>query len=238
MDDRVDLGRIAEFLSDHNSDVIVLNEVQDLWFGRRFDQGALLAGALGMELVWCPAIRIGPYRFGNVLLTRHKVLASRCVRLGWWRGLEPRSAVMARVAPDGGEPIWVVGTHLDVRAPARARQAARLAELVAGLDGPAILAGDLNAGAEAPELQPLVAWARADGAEAALPDDSPQPDEPMLTFPSRAPTQQRDHILAGPGCAIIRARTHAVQFSDHLPIVAAVSHQGAAFDDRRSSPSA
>lgn len=251
MDDRVDLGRIAEFLSDHDADVIVLNEVQRAWFGRRYDQGERLARALGMRAVWCPAIRLGPYRFGNVLLTRHPMLESRCLRLGWWGGLEPRSALIARViaparapaiapaigagdprqeascTPRVGASIWVVGTHLDVRAPARARQAARLAAHVAGLDGAVILAGDLNAGVDAPELEPLLAWAREGGTA-----------EPMLTFPSAAPTRQLDHILAGPGCAIIRARTHAVQFSDHLPVVAAVSHQGAATHDRRSCPSA
>ena len=135
---------------------------------------------------------------------------------GW--APEPRTAAAVRV--EIRDTTWsVVGTHLGLRRPERTRQAGRLREVLDGLEGPAVLAGDLNADLADPELAEVVRWATplAHDPEAAI----------WLgpTYSSTNPRRRFDHILAGPGCAIIAARRIPVTFSDHVPIVAVVSQQ-------------
>lgn len=218
MDGRVDVGRVARTIQEWGADAVVLSEVERRW--RREvagDQPWRLAAATGMRGVFCAAIAIGGYRFGNLLLTPHEVAEERCVRLGRGGGIEPRGVVGAKLIA-GDATWWVVGAHLDHSRRGRRAQAVELARFLGTLDAPAVLAGDLNADLDAPELAPVAAWGSGGAARG---DDG----APLPTFPSDRPLRQIDHILAGPGCAIMPGKVMRVPFSDHLPIVAAVSQQ-------------
>lgn len=138
-------------------DVIVLQEV--FQHENLPNQARTLADALGYEYVFAsvdPAD--APKRFGNAILSRHPVLAHD------WKALEPlddyRTIVHARIVVDGRE-INVYDTHLhwtEQGGAIRATQVADVLDYIAATagDAPSVLAGDLNASMDAPELQPLL----------------------------------------------------------------------------------
>lgn len=81
---------------------------------------------------------------GNAILVRedHDVEDAMCIDLP---SLEPRGALLAQLTIDG-EPLRVIGAHLDLSGLYRKRQIAHLLETVGqlGLERPTIIAGDTN----------------------------------------------------------------------------------------------
>ncbi len=112
-----------------------------------------------------------------------------------------------------GVRVRVANTHLQHNsALERTAQAQRIAELLAPSHEPVVLAGDLNAVPEAPELAPLLgafadAWTRAG-------------DGPGFTIPVEAPNRRIDYVLTSPEIEARSARVIATTASDHLPVVA------------------
>src|SRR5690606_7678177 len=148
---------IVETLRELRPDVVVLQEVfqhEDLP-----NQARTLAEALGYEYVFASVDAADkPKRFGNAILSRHPVLDHD------WKALEPlddyRSIVRVRIAI-GGRGINVYDTHLhwtEGGGAIRAEQVADVLRYIAATDDglPSVLAGDLNASMDAPELQPLL----------------------------------------------------------------------------------
>ena len=188
-----------------------------------------------MHAFMCPAIRMGPFGYGNLVLTREEPAFTQLLKLprGRWRHArtvlhrsaypvaEPRSAAVVGVQVRGQD--WTVfGTHLGYTAAQRRTQAEVLAEALAAAESPIVLAGDLNAvDPTEDEVAPLMSWG------------GPLGPAELSTFPSDAPREQRDYIIPGPDCAIIRATTHQVPYSDHIPIVAVVSYQEPHKDEHR-----
>lgn len=149
---------IVEKLRDLQPDVVVLQEV--FQHEGLPNQARTLAGALGYEYVFASVDAADkPKRFGNAILSRHPILAHD------WKALEPlddfRNIVHVRLAV-GGREINVYDTHLhwtEGGGAIRAEQVADALRYIAATDGglPSVLAGDLNASMDAPELQPLLA---------------------------------------------------------------------------------
>ena len=126
---------------------------------------------------------------------------------------ESRCALQATVMSPAG-PLHVVATHLaHIGSGQRRRQAAALADLVAGLEGPVVVAGDLNAPIEAPELEPLAgglvdAFAAAGVAAGDVRRAS-------------CGTDRIDHVLVrGAVARSCRVVVEAGDASDHWPVVA------------------
>ena len=230
-DGRHDLPRLARLLADAEPDLICLQEV-DRHFAERsefVDQALLLASALDLELAWGPSIDKSPgsgrterRQYGNALLSRFPVGSISLHPLPG-EG-EPRSALSAQVELDGG-PLWVTTTHLSSRSAAdRAAQAAELVALRAGQDGPAVLAGDLNADAAAPELGVL--RERFDDAWELAGDRSDQAGtfslhrDQGLTHPARRPRVRIDQVWVSPGVTVADARVlDGSATSDHHPLL-------------------
>lgn len=191
-------------------DVLVLQEAP-----RRFrwrHKCAALAHQLGMVV----ATGGGP-GLGNLILThlRVEVTGTGARRLPHTPGRHLRGAVFAhcRVA---ATPFTVVGTHLSYDPAELTGHARQLADWLARLPGPVILAGDLNdrPGGPAWEIlrQGRVDAATADGAAAAG------------TFPATAPDRRIDAVFVDPavtvrGCRAVDSEA-ARRASDHLPVVA------------------
>ncbi len=228
-DRRHDLARLAKVLASADADVICLQEV-DSHFGDRsedVDQAVLLSRALDMQLAWGPAIdepRPGdrPRRqYGNALLSRLPILISDVHPLPG--GGEPRSALRTLVELDGGA-LWVTTTHLSTRSAAeRGEQAALLRALHTEPMATGVVAGDLNAGPDAPELAPL-REGFADAWELAHERDDQarwrfwQRHE-GLTHPARAPHVRIDQVWVTPGIQVAGARVlDGEGASDHLPL--------------------
>ncbi|MCZ2838885.1 endonuclease/exonuclease/phosphatase family protein [Modestobacter sp. VKM Ac-2985] len=228
-DGRHDLARLAQVLQAADADVICLQEV-DRHFGDRSehaDQALLLSRALGMELAWGPSIdepgRGSERRqYGNAVLSRLPLLGSDLHRLPG-RG-EPRTALRTGVELAGGV-LWVTTTHLSSRsADDRAGQAAAVAELHADPRAAAVLVGDLNADATAPELAPLRAHLR-DAWETAA-DRSDQAwrfslhARQGLTHPARRPRMRIDQVWVSAGVTVTGARVlDGAGASDHHPLL-------------------
>jgi endonuclease/exonuclease/phosphatase family metal-dependent hydrolase len=249
---RIDADRlraIGAFLSGLDADVIALQEValasRD---GELIDNAGDLARQLDLAVRYA-AVRsfevregdrlLGTGAFGNALLTRRPIRASRCVAL-------PRAPAEALVEPAHarhpltGEPHPAAGISYP-DAPPTIREPRCL--LVADLDGfrvgsthfshvgsgerrlqaeaaaaafdegrPSLLLGDLNAAIDAPELEPLAGWTDA---FAEPPGD-----------PARISTDDGwsiDQVL-GRGLAVGGARVlrEAGDLSDHHPVEAEV----------------
>jgi endonuclease/exonuclease/phosphatase family metal-dependent hydrolase len=148
---------IIETLRELQPDVVVLQEV--FQHEGLPNQARTLAGALGYEYVFASVDAADrPKRFGNAILSRHPILDHD------WKALEPlddfRNIVHVRIAV-GGREINVYDTHLhwtEGGGAIRAEQVADALRYIAATDDslPSVLAGDLNASMDAPELQPLL----------------------------------------------------------------------------------
>ncbi|GAA4747235.1 endonuclease/exonuclease/phosphatase family protein [Modestobacter marinus] len=227
-DGRHDLPRLAQVLAAADADVVCLQEV-DRHFGDRsehVDQALLLSRALDLELAWGPSIDepgggTDRRQYGNALLSRLPLLGSELHRLPG-QG-EPRTALRARVQLAGGE-LWVTTTHLSSRsAEDRAAQAAALAGLH---DHPqaAVLVGDLNAAATAPELAPLRerlsdAWELAANRSDQAGRFSLHARQGM-THPARRPRMRIDQVWVSAGVTVTGARVlDGSGASDHHPLL-------------------
>jgi endonuclease/exonuclease/phosphatase family metal-dependent hydrolase len=182
---------------------------------------------------------LGAYTWGNAILSMHAIAASRTEPLPIpadddlvaptgtehelagirYRDADPgmreaRCAVVCTI--DGPRPINAISTHLTYMGPdQRRRQAERLAGVVAELDGPVVLLGDLNAPIHAGELAPL----RDSLVDAFLAIGVPPVDARRESCGSVA----IDHVLIrGLTATSCQVATEAGDASDHWPVVASL----------------
>lgn len=142
-----------------------------------------------------------------------------------WGNLIPRILVAAAFTDDAtGRDLLVVNTHLDhLSSASRARSARAITALVARGTSPAVVMGDLNAGAGSASVRALLAGGLVDAWDAA---------ERRLTAawgtcpgygPARAGGRRIDHILVTPDIGVRAAAINDRSFdgirpSDHLPV--------------------
>lgn len=164
-DGRYSPERIAEVLAELEADVIGLQEVDNrLSAGPGLDQGAFLAKRLGFHLVAGPNIVEHRGCFGNALLSRWPIVASRTIDLTT-HGREPRGALAADVrfpvrAPTSGSPndgetaptMQAIVTHFGLNGRERRCQIAALKRHIedgseqggTGRNRPLLVMGDFN----------------------------------------------------------------------------------------------
>lgn len=126
---------------------------------------------------------------------------------------ESRCALRVTLMGPAG-PFHVVATHLaHIGSGQRRRQAAAIAELIAGLDGPVVVAGDLNAPIEATELEPLASRLVDAFAAGGIPAGDPRRESCGM--------DRIDHVLVRAvtprSCRVV---VEAGDASDHWPVVA------------------
>ena len=243
---RIDADRlraIGSFLASHAPDVVALQEValvsRD---GDLVDNAGDLARQLGMEVrfgaVRAVEVResdalVGTGSFGNALLARVPISASRCVAL-------PAAPTDAFVEAPGAEHPAAGIRYADAPLTIREPRCLLLADVAgvrvgtthfshvgggerllqseaaaAAFDGrsPALLVGDLNATIDAPELAPFASW--TDGFT-----DPPGSDARVTTDDG----WRIDQVLArGASVESCRVLREAGDLSDHWPLVAEVT---------------
>lgn len=238
MDGRVSPRRIARVIREHQPDLVAL---QELDLGRRRsraeDQAAIIAGELGMHVVFCPTITRGEEHYGHAFLTRWPIDIVKRARLpgdpnGWWD--EPRAAIWVRVQI-AGQTLHVVTTHLGLGVRERELQMTALLgpEWIGGiLDAePVILCGDFNL------LPGSLAYrlATARLRDVQLGGES---HRPVNTFSSLQPIVRIDHVFLSQHFereAVVAVRNDLTRVaSDHLPLLADLRVAAAAAD--RSTP--
>lgn len=185
MDSVINLKRVAELISELEPDIVALQEI-DSAVERTFivDQIAVLGEITGMHAAFGGFFDYQGGRYGMGILSRYPILAYENHRLP--DGLEPRTALAARIDVNGTELV-VVGIHLYATDEERLAQAKRLIELLQGETAPVILAGDFNSTADS-EVMALFA----------RPWQIPDKGDDNLTFPSDAPDREIDYVIYRP----------------------------------------
>ena len=204
-----DLEGIAAVLRRERPDVVALQEVDgpSTWSGG-FDHLAWLAHAAEMPFrVFGEhyVLHFGRSRVtaGTALLSRHPFVSTRCEAFGSaWRDNKGWAAGKVRIR---GQEIEVFSVHLDFLNPiVRVRQVRRLA---ASLQGPAILAGDLNSPSAGRGA--LAELTRISGLRLVGPEDA--------TFPAHRPWLCLDRVLSAR--EVRSARVLDDRLSDHRAVV-------------------
>jgi len=180
-----DIEQIARVIRQTEPDLVAMQEV-DLYTGRTGSRD--LASELGLLTRMVPLFgRAMPYdggEYGEGILSRYSFLSSWNHALPAQEGKEPRSALEVHVILKSGDTIAFVGTHFDHTGDVdRINQATELREILAGVDLPVLLAGDLNATPESRCMEILFS------------DLNPSSVDLTPTFPSDAPRVKIDYIL-------------------------------------------
>lgn len=168
------------------------------------DQAALLAESGGFaDHAFFACFEVGQrVRQGNAVHGRGAVRAVHNHRMS---GVgEPRFLSEASVTlPDGDVRVFAAHTSLDVAV--RRSQLVEIRDIVAGAEGPTLLAGDFNA-RQSEELDDLAS---------ALEQVACGP-----TFPSWRPRWALDHLFVDRSFEVVRARVMSeVRAADHLPLL-------------------
>ena len=232
----LDLSAAIDVMRALDAHVIAVQEVDRSWARSDYvDQPAALAAGLG-TMHHCYAANLDHpadahsavrHQYGTLLLSRFPILECGITALRRTGENEQRGLTRALVEV-GGLRLHVFHTHLHTTATDRVMQAA---DIAAALDtapaGPRVLMGDLNAGPDAAEMQPIVERLRDAWREA----PAPAADNPSgFTAPARLagdPTSRIDYVLVSPDVRVSRAwvpidaRTRLA--SDHFPVVAEVA---------------
>ncbi len=214
-DGRPSAARIAGVIRELDADIVALQEVP---LGGSFAPNALpvLREMTGMNAIAGPTLDTPERRYGNAILSRLPICATRSLDLSFGTR-EARGALDVDVETDGpGSGLRVVATHLGLSARERRAQ---IRALIAAFDTPrmpVLLMGDLNEWfVWGHALRMLVTHFRA----------APAP----RTFPARLPVFALDRIWMHPADRLIDVTVHrstlARAASDHLPLVARIARE-------------
>ncbi len=183
-----DLDLIASVIKSVDPDLVALQEVD---FYTRRAKHMDLAAELGLRTGLAPLFGRAMYfdggEYGEGILSRYSFLSSRNHALPSGEGKEPRSALEVHVVLESGDTIAFIGTHFDHTGDVdRINQAAELRDILAAIDMPVLLAGDLNARPESRTMEILFS------------DLKPSSKDFAPTIPTNDPRAKIDYILYGP----------------------------------------
>jgi endonuclease/exonuclease/phosphatase family metal-dependent hydrolase len=206
--------RIARVIKELGVDILGLQEVALSTVSLDgAHQIEYLARKSGLHVLAGPTVLKGHRRFGNALLTRFDVCASRQIDLSL-PGRPPRGALDVDLDCNG-RMVRVIVAHLGLRPAERKKQVMSLLDIIGERHRhrPTILLGDMN------EWIPRAKCVKELRASF---NTSPS----LATFPSRLPVLPLDRIFVWPEDAFVRTKVHMSSLarvaSDHLPIKGSV----------------
>ncbi len=221
LDGRTRPDRIAEVLQAIGADVIALQEVVGAgpWGGGHAEA---LGAALGMGWVMAAAREWRGHAFGNVVLSRHRIVHHTRYDLSW-KTCEPRCCQRVDVEL-GDRLLHVYNVHFGTAIRERRVQAERLAGIVSDrrVTGPKVVLGDFNEWTRGPASALLGERLKGLDLAAHL--------RRRRTYPGVLPLVHLDHIyydgdVTVGGVELVRTR-RALLASDHLPLVAELAIGG------------
>lgn len=223
VDRRLDVGRIADVIAEHEPDIVCLQEL-DVGRARTgmVDQASAIADRLTMTFHFHAAMTVETEEYGDAILTLRPERLVKSGPLPTVRGipgLEPRGALWAAIDFDG-VTLNVINTHLGlVPREQRLQTAALLGEGWLGhpsCTGPTLLTGDFNATSITRPYQALAR--RLADCQRTL---GLRPS--VKTFPSSFPAIRIDHCFTSPEVVVTGVTAPfsplARMASDHLPLV-------------------
>lgn len=201
-------GRVAGVLHEMSADIIALQEVP-LGGSDWPDVLQLLQEATGFNAVEGPTSCDPRRRYGNAVLSRYPIIATRNIDLSFGR-CEPRGALDADIDCHG-HPLRVIATHLGLSPSERRVQIRTLLQAFDTNRMPVVLLGDINE---------WFAWGRPLRMLVSHFEPVPAP----ATFPSRWPVFALDRIWISPRHRLVHVEVHTTPLarvaSDHLPLIA------------------
>ena len=237
-----DTAAIVAHLRAEGADVVVLQEVQ--WLQARRIARGLGARSHHWGFKHWP-LRTWPEGMAVVGVTVEARARTRALSHPWklwsWRRRILQVATVGGSRPDGDGSGWtLVNVHLTPRGQAELRsvETATVLEVVAGRDGPIVVAGDLNERPDGVVHQLLEAAGLREGWDVlrAAGGGGPAGGEPWPTNwrgwrrgTTRAPVQRLDYVYASAGVRMLAERVPRVgdegfapfaAISDHLPVTA------------------
>ena len=209
------IEEIAKVVRKYQPDIVAINEAhRKTWQARFGDHVQELTRRTGMTAVFGRSYRFIGGDFGNAILTRGRIVRSEVHELPGTG--EPRSLLEAVVDVNGGR-VEVYVTHTTAWASfgraTRTHQLQCINAHVQAAAHPFILAGDLNAPPEAPEMAKFLASNTLRFAG--------DPSAPT----HRVMEQRLDYVLIDPGWQVRAARVLDDGPSDHRPVLAELVHQ-------------
>jgi len=217
-DGRRDAERVARVIAELAPDVAGLQEVGGMLDpDGPADAAALLGGLTGMQSAFGPTMHFRGHPYGNGILTRHPIRATRTYDLSV-PGREPRGCLRADVDV-GDARVHFFAAHLGLHWRERRRQAAQLlsADILrdAALEHPLVLVGDFNS---LSNRAGVPRWLRRQLVDCARSARNEGP-----TFPSWFPLLRLDHAYVDAafrvlGCEVVRSAPARLA-SDHLPLL-------------------
>jgi len=228
---------IARVIRQWKADIVVLNEVDfsATWSGG-FDQAQAIAEEAGFPFYarQCNldfGFLYGRWKIGNVILSRFPITDAQAVDLppfstweDWFAGR--KRGVLCTVDVGSSRHVKVMGLHLESRSEdCRVESARFLADEISKIEGPLIVAGDLNTTpGGAPHSQETADGENAFDLLIASTNLQAEPlrvlDAKHLTYPARAPGKTIDWILFRPD--YFSGGDHQVfptGLSDHRPVM-------------------
>ncbi|WP_343745289.1 endonuclease/exonuclease/phosphatase family protein [Chitinophaga sp.] len=221
-----DLSLLAKVINEQQPDLVALQEV-DVFTNRTgitVHQAKELAALTGMEWFFTKAIDVSGGQYGDAVLSRLPIKESKRYALPVDPNVsgEFRSVAMIKVNKEGKD-FYFASTHLDHLSQEENRlvQAAELKKIVAALDLPLIMAGDLNAVPSSQTMNIIRSFMNL-GCTQQCP----------LTFPSNKPDRTIDYIMTTPngGFSVSAYQPLTgyiadknVYASDHCAVVATIS---------------
>lgn len=215
-DRKLDLERIARVIREANPDLVALQEVDErVKRTSGVDQPAELARLTKMHVAFGGNIALQGGRYGNAILSRHRIVRFKNHALPNVAAGEQRGVLVAEIdVPGLKEPLVFFATHLDHRPDPRERlESAEAIRKLAESYGERrmLLAGDLNDTPDSKTLKTFTAtWTQAN-------------EQPLPTIPVDRPRQQIDFVLYRPRSAwktiFVKVLDEAVA-SDHRAILA------------------
>lgn len=214
----LDLDRIAGVIAESGADVVALQEVDNHWSARSdfIDQAAALANMLGMYHVYGANLDRDPAepaqerrQYGTAILSAYPIVDSQNILLPNLGG-EQRGLLEATVNVQGRKVV-VYSTHLQHDNTAeRAVQVEAIIDHIGFATMPVVLAGDLNATPDSPEMEPLL-YSSTDTFTVAGTGAGE-------TYPAADPDRRIDYVLVNDHVEPVAADVIATQASDHLPV--------------------
>lgn len=203
--------RIGQVIKAMNADIVAMQEVPlggEAWP----DVLRFLQAATDFHGVEGPTHCNPRRRYGNAVLSRYPIIASRSIDLSFGR-CEPRGALDADIDCHG-HPLRIIATHLGLRPGERRSQIKTLLEVFGTNQMPMILMGDINE---------WLNWGRPLRMLLQHFEAVPAP----LTFPSRYPVFALDRIWISPRRRLVEVEVVTTPLariaSDHLPLIARIS---------------
>ncbi len=208
---------IAAVINQYKPDVVGINEAhRGTWQARFGDHVSQLERATGMHAVFAPSFSVFGGEFGNMILTRGKVISTQVIELPGTG--EPRSLLEATIEMNGGTFNFFV-THTTawgkLNSATRKTQMECAAVAVATSRYPAIVVGDMNAEPGTAEVQSFLGES---GTRLAATDFPPT---------HKLMNERIDHIYVTPEWQVGKLVVEDGGPSDHRPVVAELARGNA-----------